>query len=119
MIKSDITVFSSASRTATVSSPDLYAGKGAHVVLDMTAVSGTPSITVTIEGKDNVSGKYYPILVSGAITAVSTNVLQVYPGVAETANVNESSFLPTNWRITVTHSTTDAVTYSVGASVID
>ncbi len=117
-MKSDITVLPSASRTATISSSDIFAGNGAHIVLDMTAVSGTPSITFTVEGKDKISGKYYPILTSATITTVSTNVIQVYPGIPAVANVTESSILPTNWRITVTHSTADAVTYSVGASTV-
>lgn len=118
MTKTDIIFLPSAARTATLSSSYAYAGTGAHIVLDMTAVSGTPSITFQVEGKDELSGKYYPILVSAAITTVSTNVLQVHPAVVETANVSTSSILPKSWRVTVTHSTADAVTYSVGASTI-
>ncbi len=119
MTKTDIIFFPSASRTATVSSSDALAGKGAYIVLDMTVVSGTPSITFKVEGKDELSGNYYTILESSAITTVSTNVLQVYSGITETANVSASSVLPKSWRVTVTHSTTDAVTYSVGASTIE
>lgn len=117
-MKSDITILPSASRTATTTSTDIIAGVGAHIVLDMTAVSGTPSITYTVQGKDKVSGKYYNILTSAAITTVSTNIIQVYPGIPETANVSESSILPGTWRVIVTHSTADAVSYSVGASTV-
>lgn len=112
------TALASAARTATTNSADLvnYNGRGVVVVLDVTAFAATPTITLTVEGKDPVSGGYYTILSGAAINVAGTsrNVYVVYPGVTETANVDASHPLPRTFRITVTHGDADSVTYSVG-----
>ena len=71
-----------------------------------------------IEGKDLISGKYYTVLASAAITGTGTTVLKVYPGITASANASASDILPRTWRVTATHANTDSITYSVGASVI-
>lgn len=97
-----------------------YNGKGIQLVVDVTALTGTtPSIVVTIQGKDTTSGKYYNILTSASITTVSTNQLSVYPGSTVTANVSSSQPLPKTWRISYTIAgTTPAITATIGASII-
>jgi hypothetical protein len=114
------TVLASAARTATNNSADLtnYDGRGLHLVIDVTAASATPSVTFTIQGKDELSGKYYTLLVSAAITGVGTTVLKVYPGLTAAANLVASDILPRTWRVLATHADADSITYSVGASVI-
>ena len=114
------TIFASAARTATVNGDDLKndVGKGVHVVIDSTAVGVTPSTVFTIQGKDDVSGKYYTILASAAVTTVSTTVLRVYPGLTAAANTVASDVLPRIWRVIATHGNSVTHTYSVGASVI-
>jgi len=88
-----------------------------HVIIDVTAVTATPALTVKIQGKDRASGKYYDILVSAAIATVSTTVLKVGPGLTAAANLVANDFLPAIWRVTVTHGDTDSATYSVGANM--
>jgi hypothetical protein len=78
-----VTVFASAARTAT---PDTFEYelmpevRAIHLVWDVTAVTSTPSTTVTIQGVDRLSGKVYTLLASAAIAAVSTNVLSCGAG---------------------------------------
>lgn len=94
-----------------------YNGKGLQVVLDMTVV-GTGSVTITIQGKDAASGKYYTLLAGAAVVTNSTNLYTVYPGAPTTTNVSASLPLPRVWRVITTANNANATTYTVGASVI-
>lgn len=116
----DITVLASAARVASVNSADIvnYNAKGLHLVIDVTAIAATPSITVTIQGRDALSGQYYTILASAAIVAVGTTVLRVYPALVAAANLIANDILPRTWRVSVTAVDADSITYSVGASLI-
>lgn len=115
----DATLLASAARTAATQSADQtnYNGRGLHVVIDVTAWTAG-SITVTIQGKDSVSGKYYTILASAALAAVGTTILRVYPGLTASANAAANDILPRTWRVSVAVGTADSITYSIGASVI-
>lgn len=97
------------------------ARRGLHLVIDITAITGTtPTLTVTIEGKDPVSGKYYTLLASAALNATGTTVLKVYPGLTAAANTVVNDVLPGTWRVrTAIGGTTPAVTATIAASVID
>jgi hypothetical protein len=111
-------ILNSASRTAT---PDTFEIQGIDrysglvVVCDVTAITSTPSITVAVQGVDRKSGKTWTILTSAAITATGTTVLKIRPGIAASANVAASDVLPPFTRIAVTHSNSNAITYSVAA----
>lgn len=115
-----VTVLASAVRAATNNSTDQsnLVGCGVHVVIDVTAVPGVDTVTPKIQGKDELSGKYYDILTGAAIVGVSTVVLKVYPGITVAANVSVSDILPKTWRVVMTHSAGSNFTYSVGASLI-
>ncbi len=95
-----------------------YNARGIKLVIDITALAGTgPTLTVTLQGKDPVSGKYYTILASAALAAVATTVLTVYPGLVAAANLSANDVLPRDWRIvTAIAGTTPAVTATIGAS---
>lgn len=96
-------------------------GMFAHVIIDITALSGTaPTLTVTVEGRDATSGKYYPILVSAALAAVATTVLRIFPGAAATANLSANDFMPTLFRVSVAIAgTTPAVTARIAININD
>jgi hypothetical protein len=116
----DLSVLVSAARTTTQTGSDLvnYNGRGTLVVvLDMTVV-GTGSVTLSIEGKDVVSGKYYTILTGAAVITDSTNVYRVGVGLTPVANATVSDFIPRTFRVNVTANNANAATYSVGASLI-
>lgn len=116
----ELTVLASAARTANVNSSDLsnFNGRGVHVIIDVTSVTATPSVVFTVQGKDAVSGKYYTLLTSAAITATGTTLLTVYPGAAVTANVSASNVVPKTWRVSAAHGDADSITYSVGAVLV-
>ena len=106
----------SASRTTTQTSGDLQnlGGRTAlNVVLDMTVV-GTGSVTVTINGKDSASGKYYLVLAGAAVVANSTNRYRVSPTVPSSANVIAQDELPPTFQIVVTANNANAAVYTVG-----
>lgn len=110
------TVLASAARTASVNSADFtnYNNKGGHFIVDVSATAATPSIVMTIQGKDPVSGNYYDILVCTAITATGTNIFKVYPGIPGAANVRANDVLPRTWRVSIAAADADSITYSVG-----
>jgi len=116
----DVIVFPLAARTATVSSADIVNdfGSTCHVYIKVTARAGAASTTFTIEGKDAVSGDYYTILASTAMTTPAVKIMRVGPGLTASANLIVNDLLPRTWRVTATHGTADAHTYSVGASVL-
>lgn len=111
------TLLASAARTAaTVNSPDVnnYQWRGATVYLNVSAfTSGT--YTVRIQGKDPVSGLYADICVGTAVGSVSLNKVEVYPGIAASANITCNDTLPRVWRVQMTGATSPSMTFSVGA----
>lgn len=115
------TLLASAARTATVASADQtnYNARGVRVFINVTATSATPSITITIQEKDPISGNYIDKLVSAAITTTGQKTtLVMYPGVTAAANVAISEPLGRTWRINATHSDADSITYSVAYGYI-
>lgn len=89
---------------------------GLLLVIDVTTATAM-TLTVTVQGFDVASGKFYTILQSAALAAVATTVLTVYPGAPVTANVSVNSPLPRNWRIQAVVTGT-SVTATIGASTI-
>lgn len=129
----EATLLASAARTATTNSPDQtnYNGRGVVVTLDVTATpNNAETLTVAIQSKGPVSGKYVTIsaftaLVASALGATPTTatfVFSLYPGVAETAAVGnheaQALVLPRTWRVLVTHSAGGSWTYTVGAATV-
>jgi hypothetical protein len=114
------TLIPAVAATTTQQSADYYAQnfKGITVVLDVTSI-GTASLTVSIQGKDSVTGKYFTLLASSAITANGTTAHIVYPGItpATGANANTavSTILPAAFRVVVTAGNGNPATYTVGA----
>lgn len=119
-VNREITVFSSAARTASENSADLsnpYA-RGAVIVIDVTAVTATPSVVFTVKGKSALGSDYYTILASAAITGTGQTVLRIYPGLTASANAVASDVLPRTWRVEAVHADADSITYSVSANLI-
>lgn len=114
------TLLPSAARTTAQTGDDQInlGHRGLHCVIDITAVAGSPSLTFTLQGKDRVSGKYYTLLASAALTGTGTTVLRVYPDLTAAANLVVNDVLPECWRLIVAVGTADSVTYSVGVSLL-
>lgn len=118
-INRSMTLLASASRTTTQTSANLdnSTGNTIHLILDMTVV-GTGSVTVTIDGYDRISGKYYNLLTGAAVTTNSTNVYKVGPGLTAAANAAANDYLPRYFRVVVTANNANAATYSVGYNLM-
>lgn len=110
-------IYASAVRTATPTAVEVNTRrfKSIVVVLDATVHAVSAALTITIDRKDNASGKYINILTSASITAVSTNTIRVGVGLPVTANVSANEPMPNVIRIGVTHGNANAVTYTVSA----
>jgi hypothetical protein len=114
-------VLPSAARTATVNDVDRHnkdGHKGIVVVIDVTAITATPSLTLRVQMKDPIGNKYVNIASTAAIVAISTTRLLVYPGTTPAANAVISEPLPDLYRIIVEHSDADSATYSVFACLM-
>lgn len=114
-----ITLAAQGAGTVTSADQTNKQGRGVQIGINITAIGGTPTLTVTVEGKDSVSGVYYTLLASAAISAAGFTLLTVYPGAPSTANVSAPQVLPMTWRVkAVVAGTTPSVTATIGASVI-
>ncbi len=117
-------VLPSAARTATPDTQEFeitgrgYEYSGLHLIVDVTTVTATPSLVVTVDGVDRVSGKAYTLLTSAAIATAVTTVLRVSPGATPAANLAVGDNIPPIFRITVTHADADSATYSVGGMLV-
>lgn len=117
----DLVILASAVRTASANGADRVNqnARGLILVIDMTVAPGVDTVTFTVQGKDPASAKYYTILASAAIVAVSTVVLRVGPGLTAAANLVANDILPRTWRVITTHSAGTNFTYSVGAILVN
>lgn len=114
------TLLASAARTAAVNSADFvnYNAKGAQFIIDISATPATPEITVTIQGKDPISGNYYDLLIGPVYNSVGTNILKIYPGIVASPNASASDILPRDYRVSVANADADSITYSIAAALV-
>jgi hypothetical protein len=106
-------------QTGTFTSADVrnVACTGLKVVLDLTSNPGSlGSIVLTVQGKDQASGKYWTLLASPAITVVATTVYTISPGITAIANQSACDVLPPIWRVVVSGNGSPT-SYTVGASM--
>ena len=98
-----------------------YWSRGIKLVIDITAITGTsPTLTVTIQGRDPVSGKYFTVLASATLTATGTTVLTVFPGAPVSANASANDCLPRDWRVVaVVGGTGPAVSATIAAILLN
>lgn len=115
-------LFASGSYTATQSSAvqNNLDGKGVEVTLNVSSLNaGTPSVTLKIEAIDPVSGNVAATLLTGAaVSTVTAKRYTVYPGVAAAANVSASDVIGWQYRVTVTHTDAQPITYSVHSTLL-
>jgi len=110
-------VFASQARTATPTAAQLATRryKTLTLVIDITAVTSTPSTTFNINRVDSTSGKKVLILASAAQAAVATITMRVGVGLPVTANVSANEALPSTVEVTAVHGNANSMTYSVSA----
>lgn len=113
-------IYASAARTATPTAVVVNTSriKAIRLVLDVTAITATPDLTVKIDAVDNTSGKFVNLLTSASVATVSTNTYAIALGITVAANLTASTFLTDAVRITVTHGDADSATYTLTAHLI-
>lgn len=107
------TVLASAARTASTDTEIAFGGNSGLFIVNVTAISATPSVVFTIEGIDPATGTKYNILTSAAVTATGQTVLRVFPGATASTNLVANDFLPDNINLNIAHADADSITYSV------
>lgn len=113
------TLYSSLSRTDTPTAVVVSTrrAKALDLVVDVTTYSATPSVVATIDGYDSLSGKYFNLATSAAMTNTTTRVLSVGPALTASATMS-NSYLPDQVRVTLTHGDNDAITYSASLHLL-
>jgi hypothetical protein len=108
-----------AAQTTTYTSPD-FVNRGSRgvVVTLVTAVIGTGNITLSVQGKDRISGTYYTLLTGAAVSTNTTNRYTVSPSIPVVANVSVRDVLPEIWRLQVVANNANPASYSVGAVMV-
>lgn len=104
--------------TPTAFTLELSPVAGLIVVIDVTAIVTAPSVVCTIDGVDAASGKFWNILTSAALNAVTgatPRVLKIGRGITVAANLAVADLVPERLRITMTHGNADSITYMVTA----
>lgn len=120
----ECTLLDSAARTVTTNSPDQinYNHKGLFIMINVSAISSTPSITARLEMKDSISGLYSAITVwSSPITAVGVYVIALYPHLTDVAGVYHlacDTILHRTWRLRINHGNVNSITYSASCSMV-
>lgn len=90
---------------------------GVRVVADITAYTAG-GLTLTIQGLDPVSAKWYTLLASASLAAVATTDLVVYPGCVAVANRVANLPLPRDIRVSIAVADATSITYSVGLQLL-
>jgi hypothetical protein len=119
-ISPQVPLYASAARTATPTAAEFSADgyHGLHLVIDVTAVTATPSVVPTVDFYDDLSGKWCNLLSGTALTATGTTVLKIYPGLAPVAAGAASDCVHGRMRLVCTHGDSDSVTYTAAAHLI-
>jgi len=94
---------------------------GLEVVFDVTAIGAAASLTLTISGVDELSGKIWPLATVVPVAATGTLVVRIHPSNANAAASGTPAIqtvqgqVPGRIRIGVTHNNATANTYTVAA----
>lgn len=119
--KSTAVIYPSEPRTSTPTAVEFSVkhSLGAVVLINVTAVTATPTITVGVEGIDPVSGGTWTIITSAGITSTGLTPMRIRPGLGNAAGVSAGDLMPETIRVTSTHSDGDSITYSVSVVSIN
>jgi hypothetical protein len=99
-----------------------YEYSGLHLITDVTILTATQTLTITVSGVDRVSGQTYPLLASTAVAAATGSgtpqVLKIEPGITFAANLAVSLHLPPVFRVSVAVNNGLTATYSIGGMLV-
>lgn len=122
----ELTLLASAARTATTNTTDQvnYNHRGLILFVDVTARAASTTLTPNLQVKEVVGGNYITVwTAAAAINSSDTTIAYLfYPSaLADAAELYTESVdltIGRTWRIAMTHSDTDSITYSVSAAMI-
>lgn len=111
--------FTSSSRTSSSTSSERQNGtsRAGHFIINVTALTGSPSVVFEVQAQDSLSSEWYPLLTSGSITTIGLTVLKIGPTYDPIAMLTARDNLPLMLRIVATHDNADSITYSVNGSL--
>lgn len=114
------TAFPSLSRAANTYTSQEFDNSGGFpgVVALVDTTAGAGSVVVTLEGYDETSGKWYPLLASSSLSGVASTPLLTYPGATVAANSVGQWPVPSKWRVKAVVSAA-ALTFSVGTTLVN
>ena len=120
--ETDVTVLSSAARTATTTSAEFqWLDAKAFMVVNVTAVTSSPGITPELQVYDAASGIWVAIYIQSSPSTPTTahTYLYIFTDTAFTpsgSTIQESKqvYLAPRMRVVITHADADSCTYSVG-----
>lgn len=94
--------------------------KGAIIMINVSAVTGAPALTVKLQMKDH-AGSWIdvPGAVTADISAISQAVLAICPGITVAANAAVAYPMPNRYRLSWTISVGNDATFSAGIQFID
>jgi hypothetical protein len=122
-VANNVQIFPSAARTTTAqgTSGDISVPLAAQIdiILDMTVnAGGAGSVTLTVNAKDPISGKYYALLTGAAVVSVSTNVYKIGRGLTAAANSIVNSGIPATLQFIATANNANPTTWSLAINVM-
>lgn len=111
--------------SSTAGGPVTHNYHAMHVIINVTSVTGAPSITPTIRGfaTGSQAGYFnmlpYDVLVGPAIAATGSTVLKIGPGLPGLPNFVANDYLPSVFDIAVAHTNGDNIAYSISVELMD
>ena len=121
-----VDIFTSAARAEATYNSDserAFGRAGVRIYLDISAESGSATLDLKIQGKDQLSTDWVDVpgasfAQKSAVTSTAVS-LTLYPGIAETANETVSDMLPEEWRVVVViGGTSVTMTFTVRAELL-
>jgi hypothetical protein len=120
----ELVALASAARTAQATSANLinYTCRGAFIILNVTAASGTGGLSARFQSVDPISGSVLSIgAAPTAVIATGITTYLVYPGAttgAIGATQSTNGIIPRTFRVLVGVGDASSYTYSVGVTLI-
>lgn len=114
------TVYASEARTATPTPVSVKStAQAVEIVVDVTAITSTPSVVFNVERQDRASGKWVLLLASAALAAVATTRLRISPHLAAAANLVAQDHASGLLRVRPVHGNANSITYTVGMTALE
>ncbi len=95
----------------------IVGAQGIRADINISAISGTPAATFTLEGYDPGSRSWFTLIASVSKTTTGRFYLQAYPGAPVTANVSDNTIVPQQVRLRV-NGTATSITFTATAQLL-